>query len=184
MKKFVGFIVVTSILLSGCGVAAAANNYYSSKPTSAEYAFTKAGQHPEQLLESAISNSHSTLDIAIYSITKTDIVDAIVAAKKRGVKVRVITDKTEAGNKYQKAELAVMKRAGIPIKDNKHPGLMHMKVSIVDNKQVTTGSYNYSTSASTTNDENLVILSDSQMAKDFETQFNRMWNDTTGFANY
>lgn len=58
---------------------------------------------------------------------------------------------------------------------------MHMKVSIIDDKVVATGSYNYTTSASIINDENLVILTDPQLAKDYETQFNRMWNDTSEF---
>lgn len=53
-----------------------------------------------------------------------------------------------------------------------------MKVSMIDGEEVTPGSYNYNASASTTNDENLVILHDSQMATDFETQYNRMWKIT------
>ncbi|GMA51766.1 hypothetical protein GCM10025857_31230 [Alicyclobacillus contaminans] len=47
---------------------------------------------------------------------------------------------------------------------------------------VAAGSYNYSDAASTTNDENLVILQDSATAADYEAQFNRMWNDTKNFA--
>jgi phosphatidylserine/phosphatidylglycerophosphate/cardiolipin synthase-like enzyme len=185
MKKLMlGLAIGSAVVCGGAVGAFAAGDYYITHPTYAEIAFTKAGQHPELLLESAIKQAHSSLDVAIYSITKTDIVNAIVAAKKRGVKVRIITDRTEASNKYQRAALTVMKNAGIPIKVNKHSGLMHLKVAIIDNKIVATGSYNYSTAASTTNDENLVVLHDSTMAKDYEIQFNRMWNDTKGFTNW
>ncbi len=151
---------------------------------SVQVAFTRAGDHPELVLESAINNAHSTLDIAIYSITKQDIVDSIITAKKRGVNVRVITDKTEAGNSYQKVALTDLANAGIPIKENSHSGLMHMKVSIIDDKEVATGSYNYSESASTVNDENLVILDNPQIASQYETEFNQMWNNTSEYRDY
>ncbi len=54
---------------------------------------------------------------------------------------------------------------------------MHMKVSIIDNQIVTTGSYNYSESASTRNDEVLLVLRDPTMAKAWEAEFNQIWND-------
>ena len=56
-----------------------------------------------------------------------------------------------------------------------HSGLMHLKVSIIDDQTVTTGSYNYSEDASTRNDEVLVVLRDPTMAKAWEAEFNAMW---------
>jgi phosphatidylserine/phosphatidylglycerophosphate/cardiolipin synthase-like enzyme len=49
---------------------------------------------------------------------------------------------------------------------------------------VTTGSYNYSQAASSTNDEVLVVIKDQSIANDWEAQFERMWNDTKGFSAY
>jgi phosphatidylserine/phosphatidylglycerophosphate/cardiolipin synthase-like enzyme len=169
-----------ALLTSGGAVVAAVNN--TSHPSVVQWAFTRAGQHPEKLLESTYGQAHKTLDIAIYSLTKYDIVDAIVAAKKRGVKVRIITDKTEAKNKSEAKELAYLKKFGIPIKENKHSGLMHLKMSIIDGAVVTTGSFNYSQSASTVNDEVLVTMRDSTMAKAWEAEFNQMWNDSRDYT--
>lgn len=103
-------------------------------------------------------------------------------AKKLGVNVRIITDKPGAKSKEQAPELATLKEAGIPIKENTHSGLMHLKVSIIDKSVVTTGSYNYSQSASPINDEVFVVIYDSKAAEEFETQFERMWNDTKSFT--
>lgn len=183
MKKTWIIGAIGAVIMGGAGIAVAAVTN-TSNPTSAQWAFTRAGQHPEQLLEATYGQAHKTLDIAIYSLTKTDIVDAIIAAKERGVGVRIITDKTEAKNKYQATELAYLTKNGIPIKENTHSGLMHMKVSIIDNSIVTTGSFNYSTSASTHNDENLVVLRDKTMARSFDAEFNQMWNDTADYSTW
>jgi len=59
-----------------------------------------------------------------------------------------------------------------------------MKVSIIDNSIVTTGSYNYSASATNINDEVLIIIKDSKIATDFNNEFNIMWNDNNNYKNY
>lgn len=116
--------------------------------------------------------------------TKTNIVNAIIDAKKRGVKVRLISDKQESGSKAQREELDLIKAAGIPIKINSHRGIMHIKSSIVDNKIATTGSYNYTENATKENDEVFVILNSEKAAQDFEKQFQRMWNDSANFSDF
>jgi phosphatidylserine/phosphatidylglycerophosphate/cardiolipin synthase-like enzyme len=153
-------------------------------PDHVAYAFTQAGQHPEALLEEVIGSAKTSLDIAIYSITKKDILDAILSAKARGVNVRVITDRQEARGKYQAADLRRLRDAGIPVKVNTHPGLMHLKVTIADQSVLTTGSYNYTVAASTTNDEVLVVIRDPAIAKEWDAQFERMWDDTSQFADW
>jgi hypothetical protein len=50
------------------------------------YVFTK--DHPEKTLISLIGEAKSTLDIAIYSLTYPDIIQAMKDAKARGVVVR------------------------------------------------------------------------------------------------
>ncbi|MBM7109674.1 Phospholipase D precursor [Brevibacillus laterosporus] len=149
-----------------------------------EWAFTKADQHPEKMLINVINSATSTLDIAIYSLTHPDIVKAIKDTKARGVSVRIITDEQQSSGKTQKEALKFLSGAGIPIKINKHSGLQHLKVTLTDGKIATTGSFNYSKAASTKNDEVLMVLYDPEVARAFEEQFNRMWQDTKGFRDY
>jgi Phosphatidylserine/phosphatidylglycerophosphate/cardiolipin synthases and related enzymes len=156
----------------------------STKAGTVSYYFPRAGQNAESALVSVVGSAKKSLDTAIYSFTDADVAAAMIADKQRGVKVRVITDRECAGNQYQARVLGELKDAGIPVKYNTHSGLMHMKVSIVDSATVTTGSFNYTKSAENENDEVLVILKNSTAAKDFGTQFARMWNDTKDFANY
>jgi phosphatidylserine/phosphatidylglycerophosphate/cardiolipin synthase-like enzyme len=51
---------------------------------------------------------------------------------------------------------------------------MHHKVFIIDEKIVITGSYNFSSSAERTNDENVVILFDPQIAAQYLAEFRRV----------
>ncbi|REE80211.1 excalibur calcium-binding domain-containing protein [Paenibacillus taihuensis] len=182
--RLLKFMVPLAIALC---IAAAGAIYASSASTSkvkemdAEWAFTQANQQPDKLLISVINEATKTLDIAIYSLTKPDIVDAIKQAKKRGVAVRVITDRIQSGGKTQKEALKLLGSAGIPLKINKHSGLMHLKMTIVDGKTATTGSFNYSKSASTENDEILMVLRSEEVAQSFASQFQEMWEDTGAF---
>jgi phosphatidylserine/phosphatidylglycerophosphate/cardiolipin synthase-like enzyme len=151
---------------------------------SVSYYFPRAGQQPEPVLTGLIGSAKSTLDIAIYSITDENIANAITDANKRGVAVRLISDKTESAGSYQKKLLGELKAAGIPIKINTHSGLMHLKVSIIDKSIATTGSFNYTKAAENENDEVFVVLNDAQAAQDFDVQFERMWNDTKDFKDF
>ena len=170
---------VTIATAGGSSPAAAAG---TNAPV--EYYFPRAGQDPVQPLVNVINSANSSLDIAIYSLTKSDIVDAIAAAANRGVTVRVITDREESGDKYQAKELLVLSNAGIPIKINSHKGLMHLKVTIADDKTVTTGSYNYTDEATYDNDEVLVIINDQNIAQNWDNEFQSMWTDETDYQDY
>ncbi len=149
-----------------------------------EYYFPRAGQKAEPQLIKVINSAQKNLDVAIYSLTDNPTASAIVAAHKKGVSVRVISDKQQSGEKYQESILRSLTKSGIPVKVNTHTGLMHLKVTIADQKTATTGSFNYTKSAETKNDEVFVVLHDEKVAKDFDTEFNRMWNDKSNFKNF
>ncbi|CAG7651223.1 phospholipase D-like domain-containing protein [Paenibacillus allorhizosphaerae] len=185
IKSIIAILLAAS--LAGCSASYAKQpeSVPTSKSISAdtklEWAFTKADQHPEKVLIDVINGTKETLDIAIYSLTHPDIVKAIKEAKSRGVAVRIITDKIQSGGKTQVEAMKILGSAGIPMKINSHSGLMHLKVTISDKTVVTTGSYNYSKAASTTNDEILMVIRDPEVTKSFSEQFERMWADKKGF---
>lgn len=103
----------------------------------------------------AINSAHKTLDVAIFSITQKDIVKALIAADKRGVRVRIILDSEQANGKYSSA--TYLARAGMSVWTNPDQTI-HNKYSIVDGKMILTGSFNYSTSADLYNAENLLVI--------------------------
>lgn len=187
MRKYKKWIWLFAMLIffTACnGSIKGPTSFQDSSQTQIKYLFSGEGQRPDKELISLINSAKSSVDIAIYSITKKNIVNAIITAANRGIKVRVISDNECSQNKYQQAALYKILKAGIVIKVNTHRGLMHLKVTLVDNRYVTTGSYNYTDSATYNNDEVFIILKDSNIALDFEKEFNRMWTDTSKFKLY
>ena len=192
-NKILSFILSVLILANLCScskVYKLDNTSVSSQLTNQladskiECYFPRANQDAEKALLNIIDSSKSTLDVSIYSITNNDIVNAIIGAKQRMVDVKVITDKTESKGKTQKNLLQHIKNAGIPIKEDSHKGIMHLKVTIADNQVVTTGSYNYTESAEKYNDEVLVVIHNKNTVNQFSQEFESMWNDNKNFKDY
>jgi phosphatidylserine/phosphatidylglycerophosphate/cardiolipin synthase-like enzyme len=190
-KKLLCLFLVSLLPIIGCSTSTLAANkpvvhQLSANPSTngISYYFSQENQQPDVQLINVINSANNTLDIAIYSITKPNIVNAIIAAENRGVSVRIITDKIESNTSSESQELSALQNAGIPIQINTHSGLMHMKVTIADNSIVTTGSYNYTNNATYENDEVLVVINNPTIAQNWDTEFNNMWNDTTRFTSY
>lgn len=64
---------------------------------------------------SALNSTKSTLDICVFSLTDDDTADALIAAHRRGVKIRIITDDQQAAIKGADAG-RLQKDYGIPYK--------------------------------------------------------------------
>ncbi|WP_051275936.1 phospholipase D family protein [Desulfovirgula thermocuniculi] len=189
-SKFLWLVVLLVILaVAGCAGKAATSASpppAGSQPGSAasfSVYFPRAGQDPAPVLCELYGKANQTLDVAIYGLTHPEIVKAIVDAHKRGVKVRVITDREQAESTVQKHAISTLLLAGIPVKENTHSGLMHLKMSIIDGAIATTGSYNYTKSASEKNDEMLVVIKDPAFVKICQEEFARMWADEKNFVS-
>jgi len=200
MKKFLSELnrwslpsAVLLALLIGCSVTIpnlviqeTSKNYNPTRVEasidSVEWYWPQRNQDCPEVLRALYLSSTQTLDIAIYSLTYPSVVQAIKDAKARGVKVRVLSDKTQSAGATQKQAINNLLGVSIPVKINKHSGLMHLKVSIIDNQVLTTGSFNYSKNAQDNNDEVLVIIRSPRMVLDFSNEFERLWN-STGFID-
>ena len=129
---------------------------------------------------------HATryLYVAVYGLTSPRAVEAMVAAKKRGVDVRMITDRQRTEDVKQRTALHTLQLAGIPILVNEHDGLMHMKQVVIDDEVNTTGSMNHTTSGNRYNDERLDVIADHAITVKAREKFLAMWNDHTRFKEW
>ncbi len=80
-------------------------------------------------------------------------------------------------NEY--SEYYKLKNAGIEVKLDSNPALMHNKVAIIDGKIVITGSYNWSLNAETKNNENMIIIKSVELAEIYEKEFWEIWQEST-----
>ena len=136
------------------------------------YYFSKGNKLISHHLIDLINSAQKNIDIAIYSLTKKEIVAAIINAKNRGVEVRLITDRRESQTPYEKKQLLLLNNSNIPIKINSHSGLMHLKITIVDSELIALGSYNYTDAATYDNDEVILIINDKDITYNIKFVFN------------
>lgn len=126
-----------------------------------------------QAIINLIGSANRSIHILIYSFTLDSIGDALIAAYRRGVDVRVVFEKDQI-TRY--SEYWRLREAGVPVRNDTNPYLMHNKVMIVDSEIVVTGSYNWSESAEERNNENIVIIRSKKIAEGYERIFEEIWS--------
>ena len=120
-----------------------------------------------------IQEAETSIDVPMFFLTHRETIQALLDAQHRGVKIRIILDAVGAKSAYSKHD--ILREAGILVKVENWGGKMHMKSMIVDNKIIVVASTNWTSTASRTNDENLLVISDKRLAQKFTNEFNRLY---------
>lgn len=103
-----------------------------------------------------------TIYVQAYSFTSAPIAKALADARKRGVTIEAILDKSQRSEKYTEADFIA--HAGIPTLIDARHAIAHNKIMIVDAEIAITGSFNFTKSAEENNAENLLIIRDHALA--------------------
>jgi phosphatidylserine/phosphatidylglycerophosphate/cardiolipin synthase-like enzyme len=123
-----------------------------------------------------ILEAQESIFFMAFSFTADDIGAAIVdAASNRGLAVSGVMEEEQV-NTNQGTEYDAFVQAGLDIRLDGNEGQMHHKVIIIDRSIVITGSYNFSASAETRNDENLVIIHDPVISGYYLDEFQRVYD--------
>ena len=133
------------------------------------------GKHCDDRLVELLDGATKSVDVAIYGLNRARVVDAIVAAKQRGVAVRVLLDNVQSAGKKEAAQLAKLDAAGVEHHHQHHAGIMHMKVAVVDARFVVWGSYNWTDPATEKNDEVVSYADCADVAARFAPEFEQRW---------
>ncbi len=128
----------------------------------------------QDLLLKAINSTQKSIKVQAYSLKDPDVINALIDVQKSGKSVQILLDKEHLHGK-SKSILTDLKAAGILVKIEKTSGLSHNKVMIIDEKTIVTGSYNFSKGAYKRNSENLLILSDETLSKQYLENFEKLW---------
>jgi phosphatidylserine/phosphatidylglycerophosphate/cardiolipin synthase-like enzyme len=109
----------------------------------------------------AVRQSHRQLLVQAFSFTHKDIAQALIDAHRRGVEVKLITDR-EQTEKMDHGLISSIAAAGVPVwLDGEHQSA-HNKVMVIDagtpNALVVTGSFNFTRAAQYKNAENIIFL--------------------------
>ena len=125
-------------------------------------------------LASLLSNAKESIYFLAYSFTSNDLGAIVRQKNKDGLTIEGVMDKEQVSSN-QGTEYDPFLQAKMQVRLDGNPGLMHHKVFIVDGKIVAFGSYNFSQSAETQNDENLIIVYNEAIAQQFLSEFQRVW---------
>lgn len=112
----------------------------------------------QQLVLRTLDDARESIRLMGYSFTSPEVVKSLVAAKRRGVDVRVVVDDKGNRSKASQAAMNVIINAGIPLRTNSQYKIMHDKVIVTDGQNVELGSFNYTRSAAESNSENALVV--------------------------
>ncbi|NUM47854.1 MAG: hypothetical protein HUU38_24370 [Anaerolineales bacterium] len=120
-----------------------------------------------------IEGAQSSIRFMAFSFTQDDLGDAMLARGEAGVDLAGIFE--TRGSETEASELGKLFCAGYAMRQDGNPSTFHHKVIVIDAQIVVTGSLNFSENADNSNDENVVIITEPNIAKLFLEEFDRRW---------
>ncbi|ASU40053.1 endonuclease [Herbaspirillum sp. meg3] len=124
-----------------------------------QVAFTP-GDDIEGLIAETLDKARKQVLMQAYILTSKPLTNALIAARKRGVDVRVLVDADQL-NKSGRERIADLQRAGIKVLQETKYKNAHNKVIVIDagnaDATVITGSYNFTWTAQNKNAENILV---------------------------
>jgi phosphatidylserine/phosphatidylglycerophosphate/cardiolipin synthase-like enzyme len=94
--------------------------------------------------------------VLAYSFSSKPIAEALIEAKKRGVHVDLVLDRSQEQEAY--SDLPLFLQQGLAPLVDAHHAIAHNKVMVIDRRTLVTGSFNFTHQAETENAENLLII--------------------------
>lgn len=165
-KDFI-YVAIIAILLAMCGQLVYSYKYIPAKERAVTVYYNHDTEANRKVIET-IENADKFVYFAIYTFTRTDIKDALLGAKHRGLEVRGITDKDQLAKiDLQEKIIKELRSAGIPIAVQSHSAIMHMKTVVTD-KAYVSGSYNWTAAATDQNDEVIETGKDEGIRQQYE----------------
>lgn len=122
---------------------------------------------------SLINSAKNYIYIPTFLITHKGISEALISAKNRGLDIKIIIDANNTSTRNTKH--ALLREKGVQVKTEIFAGKMHSKAMIIDDKYIITGSMNFSNSGENKNDENLLVIKNTELAKAYKEFFLYLW---------
>ncbi|MBN1953490.1 MAG: phospholipase [Anaerolineae bacterium] len=119
-----------------------------------------------------LDDADDSVRFMAFQFTSDPLAQALVDLAGRGVAVQGVVESRSATAPYSQYEY--LSANGVAVWTDGNPYNMHHKVLIVDDRIVVLGSYNFTDNADENNDENLLVVHDSQVAAAYLAEFGRV----------
>ena len=134
--------------------------------------------HVQDALVQLLGEAKTSIYFLAFSFTADPLGEAIRDRAAAGIKVAGVMDSDQVLSNLG-TEYDPFRSDGLAVRLDGNPGQMHEKLMIIDGEIVVVGSYNLSRSADTTNDENLIVIHDSQIAAQCTLEFARIFDQAS-----
>ena len=139
---------------------------------SLEVYFAPADRTIVDRLTQLIERVERRIRFMTFILTHDRIGAALRRAAGRGPDVAGVFERS--GATTDAAEYSLLRQAGLSVYLDGNPNHMHHKVIIIDGRTVVTGSFNFSASAERSNDENVLVIHDANVAALYLEEFERI----------
>ncbi len=128
-------------------------------------------------LDAALARARESIRFMAFSFTLDELGATLLRQAAAGVTVQGIFERT--GSETVWSELGPLYCAGLAMRQDGNPYLLHHKVFVIDDQTVVTGSANFSASGTDANDENLLVIDDPALAAPYAAEFARRWDEAS-----
>jgi phosphatidylserine/phosphatidylglycerophosphate/cardiolipin synthase-like enzyme len=125
-------------------------------------------------IQAAIDAAQESIYFMAYSFTSDVLAEALIDRAESGVTVAGVFDNDQYHSNLG-TEFDTLSSAGIDVRLDGNPRLMHHKVIIIDEQIVITGSYNFSNNAEQKNDENTLIIHNKDIAAEYLAEYQQIY---------
>jgi phosphatidylserine/phosphatidylglycerophosphate/cardiolipin synthase-like enzyme len=126
-----------------------------------------------QKLVPYIQSAKKSIYFLAFTYTQPQLGAAMLERAKNGVRVSGVFEKTGSDTEY--SQMPPLFCAKAPVRQDGNFAFMHHKVIVIDERFVVTGSLNFTDNASETNNENVIILDNPEIARLYIEEFQRVW---------
>lgn len=140
-----------------------------------------------QALRTVLSDTKKSVYFALYSFTEDTLGDSLAGLVNQGKKVYGIFDLEQFVTEKKYSEYEKLRSAGAVITFDGNRDNLHHKFAIIDpfaaSAKLIAGSANWSVSANTKNDENILIIYSAEIAKTYYQEFLKLWRQANPVTN-
>jgi len=126
--------------------------------------------HVSDKLVALVNGAQQTVRFIIFTYTDKNLAAAMIGRFQAGVDVAGVIENRGASQ----GAFVPLFCAKVPVKLDGNKYTMHHKVIVIDESIVVTGSFNFTKSADTENDDNVLVIYDPGVAKQYLDEFDRV----------
>ena len=147
------------------------------------------------LIGQVLNNAHHSIDLALFVFSDQNLADILQDKQQQGIKIKTLIDREFIFRYYSEAldMLGVAMVNKCQYEANNNPwnntiqtvgtanletgDKLHHKIVVIDNNTIITGSQNWSAAANYLNDETVLIIENETVAKHFQQEFARLYQN-------